>query len=143
MQWASRSWRWGLLAVLLFGLVLMHHAPSHGGHDSELAAVLTAAAGSGVAMTDSAAAPCPCPAMDHDAPLPGGSGEPGTTTLLHLCLAVLAGLGGRLAAGLLLRGSISHTGGNAGPAGRRIGLGHLRPPVPVPRRLAALCVLRL
>ena len=143
VRWTSRSWLWGLLAALLFGLVLMHHVPSHGGHDPELAAVPTAAVGSGMAMTENHAAQCPCPAAGHDAPLPGGGGESGTTALLHLCLAVLAALGGMLAAGLMLRGFLSQTGGNAGSAGRRIGLEYLRPPIPVSRRLAALCVLRL
>lgn len=143
MRWTSRSWLWGLLATLLFGLVLMHHAPSHGGHDPELAAVPTAAVGSGMAMTDNHAAQCPCPAGDHDAPLPGGGDQSGTTALLHLCLAVLAAFGGMLAAGLMLRGSLSHTDGSPGSAGWRIGLEYLRPPVPVSRRLAALCVLRL
>lgn len=139
VRWTSRSWLWGLLAVLLFGLVLMHHAPSHGGHDPELAAVTAPA----MAMTVNQAVQCPCPAMDHDAPRPGGGGESGATALLHLCLAVLAALGGMLAAGLTLRGFLSQAGGNAGSSGRRIGLEYLRPPVPVSRRLATLCVLRL
>lgn len=142
MRWTSRSWLWGLLAVVLFALVLMHHAPSHGGHDSELTAVTTLAAGSGAAMTDGGTAECPCPAMEHEAPLPGGSDEPRTSALLHLCVAVIAALGGMLAAGLLLRRSLSHVDGNAGFPGRRIGLEFLRPSVPVSRRLAALCVLR-
>ena len=139
VRWRSRSWLWGLLAALLFGLVLMHHVPSHGGHDAGSVVVPAAAAGLGMTMTDGRAAQCLCPAVDHDAPPPGGSGEPGTTTLLHLCLAVLAALGGMLAVGLMLRGTTSHTIGS----GWRIGLAYLRPPVPVPRRLAALCVLRL
>ena len=143
VRWTSRSWLWGLLAVLLlFGLVLMHHTPGHGGHDAELAADPLAAT-SVVAMTDSPAADCPCPATDHDSPLPSGTGGPGATALLHLCLAVLVALGAMVAAGLLRHAIISHTGGNLGSAGRRIGLEHVRPPVPVPRRLAALCLLRL
>lgn len=141
MRWTSRSWLWGVLTVLLFALVLMHHAPSHGGHDSGL--VSPSALGPVLAMVDQSGAACPCPAVDHDAPLPGGSGESGSTTLLHLCVAVLAALVGTLAAGFLLRGSSSRADGNAGSAGRRIGLPELRPPIPVPRRLAALCVLRL
>lgn len=140
MRWTSRSWLWGLVAVLLFGLVLMHHAPSHGGHDPGPAA---AAAGPALAMIDQPAPDCPCPAMDHNAPLPGGGGEAGDTALLHLCLAVLAALGGMLAAGFMVRGFLSHPGGNAGSSGWRIGLEYLRPPIPVSRRLAALCVLRL
>lgn len=139
VRWTSRSWLWGLLAALLLGLVLMHHVPSHGGHDAESAAVSAAAAASGMAMTDGPAQ-CPCPAVDHNAPPPSGSGEPGTTALLHLCMAILAALGGMLAAGGMLRGTISRT---VGSPGRRFGVAYLRPPVPVPRRLAALCVLRL
>lgn len=126
--------------MLLFGLVLMHHAPSHGGHDSD--SVSAAAAGPALAMIDHSVPHCPCPATNHDAPHPGG-GAPVTDTLLHLCLAVLAAIGGLLSAGWLLRGSSSQAGGNPGSAGPRIGLEYLRPPVPVARRLAALCVLRL
>lgn len=140
MRWASRSWLWGLLAMLLFGLVLMHHVPGHGGHDAESVAVPATAVGSGMAMIDSRAVECPCPAVNHDAPLPDGSGEPGTTALLHLYLAVLAAVGGMLVVGLVLRGTISHPGVSAR---QRSGLAYLRPPLPVPRRLAALCVLRL
>lgn len=143
MRWTSRSWLWGMLTVLLFGLVLMHHVPSHGGHDAELAAVPTVAADSGVTVIEGRAADCPCPATDHDAALPGVPLPGGGSALLHLCLAVLATLGGMLAAGLVLRGIISHTGRDIGSAGRRVGVEYLRPPVPVPRRLAALCVLRL
>lgn len=149
MRWTSRSWLWGLLAVLLFGLVLMHHTPSHGGHDSESAA--TAAVGSGVVMAESGVVDCPCPAVDHQAPLPGGGGEtlPGgggetdVTALLHLCLAVLAALGGMVSAGFVLRWTISPVRAGALSFGRRIGSEYLRSSVPVPRRLAALCVLRL
>lgn len=140
MRWRSRSWLWGLLAALLFSLVLMHHVPSHGGHDAGSVAVTAAAAGLDMTMTDGRAVERPGFAVDHDAPLPGGSGEPGTTALLHLCLAVLAALGGMLAVGLVQRETIYHTGGSAG---WRIGVANLRPPLPVPRRLAALCVLRL
>ena len=142
MRWRSRSWLWGLLAVLLFGLVLMHHAPSHGGHDAELASAPTAATDV-AAMTHSPASDCPCPPSDHDSPLPSGPGGSRFTALLHLCLAVLVALGAMVAAGLLRRAVISHSGENLGSTRQRIGVEHLRSPVPVPRRLAALCVLRL
>ncbi|MGH3937078.1 MAG: hypothetical protein ACRDTG_00350 [Pseudonocardiaceae bacterium] len=140
MRWTSRSGLWGLLTLLLFGLVLMHHTPGYGGHDLERAAVTTPVTDSGMAMIDNHA-------MAHDAPLSSdggesGTGESGTTALLHLCLAVLAVLGGMLTAGLLPRGSLSHIT-IADSSGRRIGLEYLRPLVPVSHRLAALCVLRL
>lgn len=141
MRWTSRSWLWGLLTVLLFGLVLMHHTPSHSAHDAGVASAPAAA--DITSMSDSPASNCPCPATDHNDSLPGGSSGPGSTALLHLCLAVLAALGSILTAGLALRGTIAHIGRNIGLMGRWTGLEYLRPPVPVPRRLAALCVLRL
>lgn len=133
----SRSWLWGLLAALLFGLVLMHHTPSHGGHDPEF--VSAAAAGSAPALIK---ADCPCLGPDHGAAMPGGGGESGNV-LLHLCLAVLAALVGQLVAGLVRRWTVSTAGASNGSGGRRAGLEYLRPLLPVPRRLAALCVLRL
>jgi len=102
----------------------------------------TMAAGSGLAMIDRPAAGCPCPARDHDTSLPGGSGEPGVAVVLHLCLAVIT-LGGILSAGFLLRWTAYQACARAAARGRRMGLEYLRPPVSVPRRLAALCVLRL
>lgn len=132
--------------VLLFGLVFMHHVPIHSGHDAALAAASDAAVGSGAEMPDAPMAACPCRAVDqlavdHSGPMSGGG--PASTMVLHLCLAVLTALGGVLAAGLVLLAITSRAGGVLGPAGRRVDAGYLRPPLPVPRRLSTLGVLRL
>lgn len=137
--------------VLLFGLVFMHHVPIHSGHDAALAAASDAAVGSGAEMPDAPMAACPCravdqlavdhPAVDHSGPMSGGG--PASTMVLHLCLAVLTALGGVLTAGLVLLAITSRAGGDLGPAGRRVDAGYLRPPLPVPRRLSTLGVLRL
>jgi hypothetical protein len=125
---ATKPWRWGLLAVLLLGLVLMHHVPGHPEHEAAHPAVAV----SGLERGPGAAAPsCPCPADTPPAP-----------ALLHLCLAVAAA--GVLVLVPLLRalqGPVA--GAGAGGQAVRSVLGYLQPPPPVPRRLAALGVLRL
>ncbi|MBE9375960.1 hypothetical protein IQ251_16030 [Saccharopolyspora sp. HNM0983] len=131
--------RWLLLLALSAGMVLMHHVPGgHGEHHSPAAA----------ASTEHGAAPpahaAPDPAAPAHAAADQTGGEPGPVQLddlLHLCLAIIAG------AALLLLDLRRNRGPLHGlptirtprvhPVSRR------RPPPPVRRRLAELCVLRL
>ena len=125
--------------LLLWGLVLMHHTPGYAAHHGPSATMPTVAAGSDVTMTQSPAGYCPCPATAHQALPPVGSGHTDTNALLHLCLAILAALGI-----LSLRLIFSRADQRAAiSAGWRRGIDTLRPPLPVPRQLAVLGVLRL
>lgn len=142
MRWTLLSWRWGVVTLLMLGLVLMHHVPGHGPHEPASTAAATAAAAFDPAVSESHPLDCPCPATDHQVPLPGGGGGLDLSGLLHLCLAILAGLGGLLAAGLMLRWVIPRMRLTTFP-GRIAAFEYLRPPNPLPRHLAALGVLRL
>ncbi|WP_143121719.1 hypothetical protein [Saccharopolyspora antimicrobica] len=109
--------RWGLLLVLAFCVVLMHHVPAqqHEPAHQSAAAVQTAAV------------------EHHEPPADSGHGA------LHLCLAIIAGFLVLLLPQLrrALRAAAEL------PRGLAVALPVLLPPpLPVPRRLAALCVLR-
>ncbi|MEB3371231.1 hypothetical protein [Saccharopolyspora mangrovi] len=109
--------RFALLLALALGVVLMHHVPAqHDAHHPQH----SAAAHAQVEISDDSAAP-------------DGHGA------LHLCLAVAASFLALLAPRLrLLLGTIAEM---LLPRLRRT-LERARPPDPLPRRLAALCVLR-
>lgn len=143
---AVRKWRvlcwWGLLAVLVLSVVVMHHAPMHGtsktAAPASTAAAVPASPGTphsphGHNPNEPQIAPATATGQEH-LQAPSGHG------LLHLCLAILAGLALLLVAakGILLPAPPARAGPRMPTA-----LGWLAPPVPVPRRLATLCVLRL
>jgi hypothetical protein len=118
MSARSEVIRWVLLAVLALGVALMHHVP-------------TAQTQPQVAATAHAAhAVHPSPA-EHSEPAPASH------ELLHLCLAVAAGILVLLAPRLGLLG-------HAPIEERRVRAPAEAVPLapPVPRRLAELCVLR-
>ncbi|SFS89312.1 hypothetical protein [Saccharopolyspora flava] len=109
--------RWALLLVLALGVVLMHHVPAqHEPHRHPATAQ--------VQLTSELTA------SDHDSPAHG---------LLHLCLAVAASFLALLAP--RLRADLGVIAEMPPPRFRRT-LERARPPDPLPRRLAALCVLR-
>ncbi|MFR9732040.1 hypothetical protein ACL03H_22675 [Saccharopolyspora sp. MS10] len=124
--------RWGLLVLLVLGVVLMHHVPGqHSGTGappppSATSAELTATASDGGGE-------------GHHAPELGGMSASSPHPLLHLCLAILIGF-----AAFLLARTWRDRGARAprpGP-GARARPRWTRPPTPTARRLAALCVLR-
>ncbi|MFN2495107.1 MAG: hypothetical protein ABR608_04255 [Pseudonocardiaceae bacterium] len=129
MPVAMRPWLWGLSAVLLLGLVLMHHAPGYQEHHDGPAVAHSVLVSSGSEVADPSG--CPCPADTRSPVVPD---------LLHLCLAVMVSAI-LLLAPLLLGLSPSPPAGAPGQWVRSA-LDFLRPPPPVPRRLAALGVLR-
>lgn len=108
--------RWGLLLALAFCVVLMHHVPAqHESAHQPAAAVQTVAVEHHEPPADS----------DHSA--------------LHLCLAIIAGFLVLLLPQLrrILQAAAEL------PRGLAVALPVLLPPpLPVPRRLAVLCVLR-
>ncbi|WP_406690427.1 DUF6153 family protein [Saccharopolyspora sp. ID03-671] len=109
--------RWVLLLALALGVVLMHHVPAqHDSHHSQ----------------HTATAQVQVAASEHD----DGSHE---HDLLHLCLAVAASFLALLAP--RLRADLGVIAEMPPPRFRRT-LERARPPDPLPRRLAALCVLR-
>lgn len=111
----TRALRWTLLLVLTLGVLLMHHVPAQ--HDSHHAQHAVAAHAQ-VDSPDSA---------------PDGHGA------LHLCLAIAASFLALVAPRLRL--VIGTPSDMSFPRLRRT-LERARPPDPLPRRLAALCVLR-
>ncbi|QGK68600.1 hypothetical protein GIY23_02645 [Allosaccharopolyspora coralli] len=143
MRRTSGIYRWGLLILLTFAVMVMHHAP--GLHDQ--AHEVPSPAGS-AAQTQHHRA--------HDEPVRVEAGEvttsPATTGLgdethgssshdvLHLCLTIMLGFA------LLLFSAVTGEIRVRLPRAsseRRPGLHRFRPALPVPRRLAMLCVLRL
>ncbi|MEV0697214.1 hypothetical protein AB0I53_04755 [Saccharopolyspora sp. NPDC050389] len=118
MQARSRLVRWGLLIVLALGVVLMHHVPAqhHQPHPPAAVAMHTA-----------------MPAEHNEPPAAPDHG------LLHLCLAIAAGFIALLLP--LLRRIASASAETPKPLAITA-FTRFRPPTPVPRRLAVLCVLR-
>jgi len=110
------AFRWALLVALALGVVLMHHVPAQ--HDAHHAPHTVGVHAQVNASDDAAPA-------GHDA--------------LHLCLAVAASFLVLLASRLRL--AVLVTAEMLIPRIRRT-LQRARPPDPLPRRLAALCVLR-
>lgn len=122
--------RWGLLVVLTLGVVLMHHAPGqHGLHSppphSATASTAVSTAEQGRERPHSA---------EHG-DMPASSPH----QLLHLCLAILLGFATFLFFWRRRRpatlASHSRRWLSLWPQGAR-------PPVPLARRLAVLCVMR-
>lgn len=132
MRVRSRIFRWGLLLTLTLGVVLMHHTP--GTHDATSPPAHTHAV-SAASITATAEGACECHTpMDHFGALfSSGHGA------LHLCLAILIGFA---VTSLVTLGR----GPDATAPGLKRGLappgGPRRPPIPVARRLAVLCVMR-
>lgn len=125
---------WGTVAALLLGLIAMHHAPSHGGHVGHrgVAASQVTTAGD--------MAGCDCPPDPASSP---GGGSSSLELLLHLCQAVLGAGVALLVARLLLRVLRFLPGAPRRPSVTAARVARAPPPTPVPRRLAALCVLRI
>ena len=130
---------WWLLVLVAFGVVAMHHAPiAHGGPSAMPPAV------SAAHHSEGAHPPLPTThggeTAIHVTHASAGD-EPGTGHgLLHLCLAVLVAAAVVVLAWLTLwigPDTSSHR------SSVRTAIGRARPPLPVPRRLAVLCVLRL
>jgi hypothetical protein len=118
-------YRWGMMVALALAVILMHHVPEQ--HDRAHETSET-----GVVHVVGAA--------HHEAALPvfddplADSGH----SMLHLCMAIVVGM-----AVLLLAAAREIPG--AAPDSerlRRTARSLFRPPSPVPRRLAVLCVLR-
>jgi hypothetical protein len=124
--------RWGLLVVLALCVVLMHHVPAEHDQAHPPAAVATHAA----MTTEHAQPPAAAVVMTTEH---GESPAAPDHGLLHLCLAVVVGFLAFVVP-LLRRAS-----GASAELPKRLVLASLdrfRPPTPVPRRLAVLCVLR-
>lgn len=123
--------RWVLLLVLALGVVLMHHVPAQAHEPAPVAAAAHAVGHSPVtAHTDHA----PVAQVEHH----GHPASPGHAAL-HLCLAIVVGF-----LVLLLPRLRRAARAVAGPPRALVAAppALAPPPVPVPRRLAALCVLR-
>lgn len=112
-------------------------------HDSESAVAPTAATESDHAVIGNRAAVCSRVATGHHLPSSDGAGGSDATLLMHLCLGVLAAVGGLLTAGLMLRWTLSPAEEKPVPPRGDRGRTYRRPLMPLPRRLAALCVFRL
>lgn len=132
MRVRSRVVRWGLLVALALGVVLMHHTPGPHVSASKPAHALAMSAAPITATVDEG---CEYRHAGEHSSAPSSSGH----DLLHLCLATLIGF----AAFMLVatrRGpsaAIADLGRSLAPPGMR-----RRPPIPVARRLAVLCVMR-
>ncbi|MEV4646378.1 DUF6153 family protein [Saccharopolyspora sp. NPDC049357] len=132
MHVRSRVARWGLLVALALGVVLMHHAP--GPHVSESPPAHTLAM-SAAPITATADDGCECRHAGEHSGAPFSSGH----DVLHLCLAILIGF----AAFVLMAFRRGPGPTAAGPARSSTPPGMRgRPPIPVARRLAVLCVMR-
>ncbi|WP_190823231.1 hypothetical protein [Saccharopolyspora pogona] len=117
MQARPRLVRWGILVVLALGVVLMHHVPAQ--HHESPPAAAAMHAGMPAEHSEPPAAP------DHG--------------LLHLCLAIAAGF---IALLLPLLHRIASALAETPKPLAITAFTRFRPPTPVPRRLAMLCVLR-
>lgn len=137
---------WWLLVLLAFGVVAMHHAPmAHAGGASPPGtpppvSAAHHAAHDSVGPNQPMSASAGGDTATH-VPLVDEADQPGVDHgLLHLCLAVLAGAAAVVIASLALR-ILPATASLRSSI--PMGIGRARPPPPVPRRLAVLCVLRL
>lgn len=138
--------RWLLLALLAFGVVVMHHAPLMDVQDSALAVTPPAATASHLAHADQV---MPAGGDGGERGIhgllvsAGGGSDVGTGHgFLHLCLAILAAAAGGLLAVLLSRARVVLQWPSTWSPFEACA-GWFPPPLPVPRRLAVLCVLRL
>ena len=147
MRVRSLLGRWILLALLALGVVCMHHAPlahehAHGFMATPMPPVVSAAhqasAGSGQHTADPGQATA---VLTPLAPMAAGHDSAAGHEWLHMCLAILVAAA-TLLAYLVLRTMVLPAPGSTASA-IRVGTERFPPPEPVPRRLAALCVLRL
>lgn len=134
--------RWLMLVLLAFGVVVMHHAPLM--HVQEPAP--PAATASHLAHADQAM-PAGGDGGEHgihgSLVSAGGGSDVGTGHgFLHLCLAILAAAAAGLLAVLLSRARVVLQWPSTWSPLEACA-GWFPPPLPVPRRLAVLCVLRL
>lgn len=140
MPMRSLVGRWCLLVLLVLGVVCMHHTPvAHGVMHASGPAAVTAHDShvmkpGGSAMSGDAGASAMTAPAAGDAHLAGHD-------MLHLCLAILFAAAALLAF-LVLRARRLPAAAEVRCV-NRAGIGRYPPPVPVPRRLAALCVFRL
>ncbi|GAA4617516.1 hypothetical protein [Saccharopolyspora hordei] len=133
--------RWVLLLVLALGVVLMHHVPAQAHEPAPVAAAAHAVGHSPAAAH--AVGHSPVTAHTDHAPVAqvehhGHPASPGHAAL-HLCLAIVVGF-----LVLLLPRLRRAARAVAGPPRALVAAppALAPPPIPVPRRLAALCVLR-
>lgn len=134
--------RWGLMVALAFGVLSMHHIPAHADHGATKAPYAAGGAhGLDAVSAGHEAAPCDCDSSTRT-PREGTVPAPGSP-LLHLCLAIALTAMATIAVLAMRRGIPCPVIQGFGRSVARIGARHLRPPIPVPRRLAVLCVLRL
>jgi hypothetical protein len=139
--------RWLLILSIAAGLIAMHHLGAHTpdmhGPDMSSPAMATAAPDQAteqpISMDAATRAAHPASGMELAAAAP----DPGTTTmsmLMHLCLAVLAGL---LVLGMLaVAFAILSRPPRAANVSRSVVIAWPRPPPRTAVRLAQLCVLR-
>lgn len=120
---------WGMVILVLLGLITMHHVPSHGDHSAGGPGAYSAA------MTLDGSAP-------SDYPRPDG-GSSALDELLAVCLAILAVGVTLLATWLAVRPWRLATNVTQRPWFAPTRTARAPPSTPVPRRLAALCVLRI
>lgn len=132
MHVRSRVVRWGLLIALALGVVLMHHTP--GPHVSASPPAHTHAM-SAAPATAASEGGCECAHSGEHSGGPISSGH----DALHLCLAILIGFA--VFALMALRRGPGATVPSPGRGLSSPGL-RRRPPIPVSRRLAVLCVMR-
>lgn len=136
MPMRSLVGRWTLLALLVLGVVCMHHAPVAHAIAHAPASAVVSAGHQDHAMKQDVLAVNVAAATN----VAVGDVYADGHAMLHLCLAILVAAATLLAVlGLGLRRP------SAAIQVRRLqaGIGRFPPPVPVPRRLAALCVFRL
>lgn len=137
--------RWLLLAILAFGVVVMHHAPLMHVHDPAPTVAPPAATATHLLHADQAM-PAGGDAGErgiHDSLVSAGEESDASTGhgFLHLCLAILAAVAAGLAALLSQARAVLPWPSTWPPVEacvKRFPLG-----LPVRRRLALLCVLRL
>ncbi|GAB3294298.1 hypothetical protein GCM10027563_34850 [Parasphingorhabdus pacifica] len=134
--------------LLALGVVAMHHAPfSHGSSAGAAQPVVPPAVDSShhLAFDDAARSLAVAEGFEavFSAPLTAAEtkSRTGHGELLHLCLAILAGAAVFLVS-LVLLATIPPPSSSARSSGNQV-LPRIRPPPPVLRRLAVLCVLRL
>lgn len=138
----SRIYRWGLLILLAFAVMVMHHAPGLHDQAHEVPPAVSAVQTQHHQAHDPSVPVETSGARTASAATDVGDETQGSSShgMLHLCLTIMLGFA------LLLFSTVTGEVRSRLPRAtseRRAGLHRFRPPLPVPRRLAMLCVLRL
>ncbi len=126
-----------LVVGLLFGLVVMHHASAAGSHGETTSTGVQESAHNAVSGVTVPRLGGSSGAVDEG----GGHGGVDSSVLLHLCLAILAGVGLILAGSRGWRGFLGRWARSVVSVVRPAP-SPSAPPSSAPARLALLCVLR-